>query len=1786
MSVSTKVASLMGCAAVLMAAVAVRAATPAELSGIPGLALWLDASDVNADGTVPADGAVMGSWTDKAQGIVFNVHGDTWRRPTYARGTLNGLGSVRFARPSANQAQYLEANAAAIAQLLDFTNTFFVVARSTGGSGDNNTQLSSYIFARPGWHSGLSFNGYPTSTSIDYIRWTDETRSSLNGTVPYTQGDFALITRTVSGSTASVPSAFSLQQGDGAPSAASNSYALWNHGGNANILRIGCAFVEGDYTGGLAGDICEILAFNRALSPQEQQTVRLYLAQHWGMGAFTVSNLAGGEEATASTTVRIANIPDIGSYTDCQFATSDNPAGLDPDGWIPAADAVGSTFTAAGTFADGDILTVYAFLRNAGSGVTNVVSDSIVYSAAPPAAVARDITVMLGKDGTRTLSAADVDGGSHDTIGLAGMGVSPSLLTAAGTAQVTLAVTNQAGSAASAIATVTVIPYAPSTVGHGGDPIPLPRGYFTRLLHLGANFNDHYLNTAAGIGDIDTDQLADFGGEANQRPRDGLAYDSVPGATTGGPLAWTLMDCPRAGGQWEPTEGRDNYIKYWHLYINVPGDAARDVYYRHYNDDALRIWNNGTLMVAHGGAGGEFATQGVLYPGLNSVTIKLQEGGGGDYMRLRITDLGGSYFDDLTCQFVPCQFQVADPVTGSKAFTGTNVLDVVGIVPLDPGAEYQFSASTNSAALSDDAWAYFDVVNPPAKAVLAGELPEGMMSVTLWTRTWDNGTPVVKAAASHPITHTSVAPVAVARDVTLAIDRTGRRFLVGSDIDFGSSDPSGIFSLAVSPEAVYEGENEVTLTVTGNSGLRSTATCTVTGVKVAKPAAGETPELPVTDGLDAWFKGEYLDIIGLSEGAPIPAMHDFSGNNHHMWRWTDDARYIPTTHKKAVNGHTAYRFTGSAVMQNGGIPPGAQVTVFFVAKGSAYQSMCRWQDGGGFLIYPWAENELLINDKNGSIEAGPNAGAETGLVKDRWNIATAVILPGVANGVRTYRNGALVDASTWNNAIGGPNRLMLGAYQLDGEFASCDLAEMLVYTRALSDPERVAVQDYLREKYALGGCFAVADPVTGSTFFTSSSTVRVASVSDLVPTGADVQFSASDDPAQLDPAAWIYVDAENPPSDATVSFDAPASGTEVTLYQWVRTFDNGQPVYTASPAAITYYTGAPTARAKDIAIAIDTTSGTAITPEMIDDGSFDATAGIASMGVSPAIVYGAGAVTLTVVNQAGVADTATAYVSASATLDAHVSPAGDDASGAGTLASPWRSITHAATNVVAGGTVYIAPGTYTAGSGESYPVNGSNLAFRREPGTGDEIVVDADSAANHLFVVDGSATLELEGLTLSGSLGAAILAAHGSETPATVTAADCAFEQPVAHMQWEWDGAVSAFNGSTLDFTRCTFTRISRHSVIRAVGATRLTLDHCLFEGNTNIFATIAMQTAPAARVTMTDTVFRHNWATDGFPHDGAYSAVIYLAGNHENRAAMTIDRCTFIENEGGTLFGLGYTSDGAYRIQNSLFVDNIAHEGEFHGFCEQRVDVVNCTFLRETGGFSTRYINIRIANSIIADTGALTFTAPLDPGRTGFPQGLLLKDTLVWNTPDGEGYNTASSGIIRENPVFENAGGAFDAEGFDARPRPYSPAIDAGSGEFVDTALDYAGNARIADNDGDYVPAPDLGAFESTFHAAPSPAFTVPVPGKLAGYRGIAYAIPVTICPKPTTPSPPPSPTTWASKATPRSTSPPAAAPPPSTSPCGAPRPSTSPASRSPNLAPERVSCPPCSTSSSTTSR
>ncbi|MFN8295865.1 MAG: HYR domain-containing protein [Chitinophagales bacterium] len=86
----------------------------------------------------------------------------------------------------------------------------------------------------------------------------------------------------------------------------------------------------------------------------------------------------------------------------------------------------------------------------------------------------------------------------------------------------------------------------------------------------------------------------------------------------------------------------------------------------------------------------------------------------------------------------------------------------------------------------------------------------------------------------------NIAPIAICQNLTIQLDPWGLAQIMAEDVDNGSNDACGIFDLFINKTSfgcVNVGANNVTLTVTDNSGNTSTCTSTVTVQDVTAPQA-------------------------------------------------------------------------------------------------------------------------------------------------------------------------------------------------------------------------------------------------------------------------------------------------------------------------------------------------------------------------------------------------------------------------------------------------------------------------------------------------------------------------------------------------------------------------------------------------------------------------------------------------------------------------------------------------------------------------------------------------------------------------------------------------------------------------------------------------------------------------------------------------------------------------------------------------------------------------------------
>jgi len=194
----------------------------------------------------------------------------------------------------------------------------------------------------------------------------------------------------------------------------------------------------------------------------------------------------------------------------------------------------------------------------------------------------------------------------------------------------------------------TTLVFICSGIPQGPSSHTLPPGYFPEMLHLGTTPDDRITWPGPSIY---MDYLASFGGEANVNPSPGNAYDfsGTNISTTENPMVWTAH-APE-GGRWldryGDSEGLEYFVMYYHVDIISPEEREARFHFRH--DDEIRCWNNGVLVLARDSwdEGQERFQDFTLHAGTNSMTLKLREGGGGNYLAVRITDREDNDYPDL-----------------------------------------------------------------------------------------------------------------------------------------------------------------------------------------------------------------------------------------------------------------------------------------------------------------------------------------------------------------------------------------------------------------------------------------------------------------------------------------------------------------------------------------------------------------------------------------------------------------------------------------------------------------------------------------------------------------------------------------------------------------------------------------------------------------------------------------------------------------------------------------------------------------------------------------------------------------------------------------------------------------------------------------------------------------------------------------------------------------------------------------------------------------------------------
>ncbi|UTW64117.1 T9SS type A sorting domain-containing protein [bacterium SCSIO 12741] len=412
---------------------------------------------------------------------------------------------------------------------------------------------------------------------------------------------------------------------------------------------------------------------------------------------------------------------------------------------------------------------------------TVTVVDSIA-----PVALTQNITVQLNAAGTVSIAAADVNDGSNDACGIAGMTVSPSSFTCAqvGSNTVTLTVTDNNGNVSTQNATV--------TVQDNVQPVASTKNITVQLDSTG--------NASIVAGDV------------NDGSNDACGIASM----TVAPSAFT---CAQVGSNTVTLTVTDNNgnVSTQNATVTVQDNVVPVAIAKNITVQ-LDATGNASITAADVNDGSSDAC------GIASMTVAPSAFTcaqvGSNTVTLTVTDNNGNVSTQSAT--VTVQDNVA-PVALTKNITVQ--LDATG------------NASITAADVNDgssDACGIASMTVAPSAFTCA---QVGSNTVTL-TVTDNNGN--VSTQSATVTVQDNVAPVALTKNITVQLDSTGNTSIVAADVNDGSNDACGIASMTVAPSAftcAQVGSNTVTLTVTDNNGNVSTQSATVTVQDNVAPVA-------------------------------------------------------------------------------------------------------------------------------------------------------------------------------------------------------------------------------------------------------------------------------------------------------------------------------------------------------------------------------------------------------------------------------------------------------------------------------------------------------------------------------------------------------------------------------------------------------------------------------------------------------------------------------------------------------------------------------------------------------------------------------------------------------------------------------------------------------------------------------------------------------------------------------------------------------------------------------------
>lgn len=246
---------------------------------------------------------------------------------------------------------------------------------------------------------------------------------------------------------------------------------------------------------------------------------------------------------------------------------------------------------------------------------------------------------------------------------------------------------------------------------------------------------------------------------------------------------------------------------------------------------------------------------------------------------------------------------------------------------------------------------------------------------------------------------------------------------------------------------------------------------TTTSAPVAGTATGSTPVMFVTTGLQLWLKADAG--VTTAAGGAVTAWADQSGQANDALQ--ADESFAPVLADNVVNGKPTIRFDGTSEYLD--ISNAPELTLlgdlasFFVARFDDFAGFrAVWSQTVGNWPYP---NDYYVTAGGGipTFNRGGANGLIGGLPGLRAVPAGAFAVLGFDSASRLtthYFNGAANGSAQFNfDPEDGGSPVRIGSRDNLETQMKGDLAELLVYNRALSESERNTVVQHLASKYGI-----------------------------------------------------------------------------------------------------------------------------------------------------------------------------------------------------------------------------------------------------------------------------------------------------------------------------------------------------------------------------------------------------------------------------------------------------------------------------------------------------------------------------------------------------------------------------------------------------------------------------------------------------------------------------------------------------------------------------------------------